>query len=425
MGSFLSSRANADDNWKSDARFAMESRVYCVICGGPFDTEGEVYNLDTKEPRYQWLFDYRLLGRRDDIHNHTYFEDHDDPVNTSEVDGIFLSEPAWFSFTGSLCFRVRNEARTDHIEYSGLRYSPRANYTLFPLHGGCIETSCRAINHHRSHGKDSSGEPALAVLFKLLNTRFFERHRAPPTHVTDDTEIDIFDLCVCSNLYGPRSVLSMTKLEWWGGEYDRFYTNPIDVPDLESFVFDVLMASSHNEASSTDLKLASREPEGIERLPVELLDAICSYLPPQSVIKLHRTSSLMASKIPLENAFWRDSLRGGCLHPHIWDLDIKQIEALRQESNITFSAAGWDWRSVAKLLAMKQFPVTGRDLRLEKMPLGLWNRCRIWSIIEEALDVTLGELSANNRNDSAIEVREPRFVVSAWDLDDDLETEAQ
>jgi hypothetical protein len=53
MGSFLSSQTVEEDNWKSDARFAMESRIYCVICGGPFDTEGEVYNLDTKEPRYQ------------------------------------------------------------------------------------------------------------------------------------------------------------------------------------------------------------------------------------------------------------------------------------------------------------------------------------------------------------------------------------
>jgi hypothetical protein len=132
--------------------------------------------------------------------------------------------------------------------------------------------------------------------------------------------------------------------------------------------------------------LTAREPKGIERLPTELLDEVCSYLPARTVIRLHRLSSLLALKVPLDNAFWRDGLRGGSLHPHIWDLDTKRIEMLRQESNITFSATGWDWRSVAKLLAMKQFPVTGRDSRLDDMPHGFWNRCRIWSIIEEALD---------------------------------------
>jgi hypothetical protein len=53
MGTFFSSSAAEDDGWKSDARHAMESGTYCVICGAPFDIEGDVYNLDPKEPRYQ------------------------------------------------------------------------------------------------------------------------------------------------------------------------------------------------------------------------------------------------------------------------------------------------------------------------------------------------------------------------------------
>jgi hypothetical protein len=53
MGTFFSSSTTEDDGWKSDARYAMESGTYCVICGAPFDIEGDVYNLDPKEPRYQ------------------------------------------------------------------------------------------------------------------------------------------------------------------------------------------------------------------------------------------------------------------------------------------------------------------------------------------------------------------------------------
>ena len=49
----LSSEDAGEENWKSEARYAMEAGTYCVICGGPFDLEGDVYNLDPKEPRYQ------------------------------------------------------------------------------------------------------------------------------------------------------------------------------------------------------------------------------------------------------------------------------------------------------------------------------------------------------------------------------------
>ena len=31
----------------------MESSCFCVICGSPFDLEGEVYNLDTGAERYK------------------------------------------------------------------------------------------------------------------------------------------------------------------------------------------------------------------------------------------------------------------------------------------------------------------------------------------------------------------------------------
>jgi hypothetical protein len=65
----------------------MEAGTYCVICGGPFDIEGDVYNLDPKEPRYQvgrinlrilsseltdlqWLFDFRLLGQVEELNIH-------------------------------------------------------------------------------------------------------------------------------------------------------------------------------------------------------------------------------------------------------------------------------------------------------------------------------------------------------------------
>lgn len=52
MGSLLS-KSQQDPEWKSEAQFAMESSCFCVICGSPFDLEGEVYNLDTGAARYK------------------------------------------------------------------------------------------------------------------------------------------------------------------------------------------------------------------------------------------------------------------------------------------------------------------------------------------------------------------------------------
>jgi hypothetical protein len=184
----------------------------------------------------------------------------------------------------------------------------------------------------------------------------------------------------------------------------KFYANPIEIPGLDKFVFDVLLASSQDRTSKRAPLVITRPPQGIERLPTELLDAICGYLPTQSAIKLHRTSKTMALKLTLDNAFWRDSIRSGSLHPQVWGLDTKAIETLRQQSNVIFSVADWDWRSVAKLLATKQFPVTGLDPRLTDMPLGLWNRCRIWSIVERTLDFEYFEKPMRDPSHTVLEV---------------------
>jgi hypothetical protein len=85
MGSLLS-KSQSDPEWKSEAQSAMESSCFCVICGSPFDLEGEVYNLDTEAARYkvvnrthtsssvahgaQWMRNHRLLGSRRDVHHH-------------------------------------------------------------------------------------------------------------------------------------------------------------------------------------------------------------------------------------------------------------------------------------------------------------------------------------------------------------------
>ncbi|KAH3957389.1 hypothetical protein HBI73_178240 [Parastagonospora nodorum] len=232
--------------------------------------------------------------------------------------------------------------------------------------------------------EDTNLEPTLATLYQFLNIRYSNRHEM----VEVETKLmnDIFELCHWSGLYGPRSVLAMTKAEWWGGGYDRFYADPIDISDIADFIHDVLSVSSSEVPAKGIPQNSEQEYRGIERLPNELLDAICHYLPTQSIIKLHRTSKTMIQKVRLDNGFWRSHFFTGSLHAHLWDLNAKDIEALEQGPRNVPLAPDWDWRSVAKLLATKQFPIAGYDPRLDNMPLGLWNRCRIWSIVEKAFE---------------------------------------
>jgi hypothetical protein len=126
-----------------------------------------------------------------------------------------------------------------------------------------------------------------------------------------------------------------------------------------------------------------RELQTLERLPVELLEYVSDYLPIESVVAMHRSSKTLALKVPLGDNFCRKKLIEGKLHPHIWDFDIAEIQ---KQQNACAADISWDWRSVARLLAHKRFPIKDRDPRLGNLPDGLWNRGRIWNILEEALN---------------------------------------
>ena len=311
---------------------------------------------------------------------------------------------------GSGYFRIVGDAGQDDIWLDALCYAPDYR-TLFPLHESCIAISCRAIDHFDSRRKDAVPTSALKLLYRLLSARFIRRKCRIDEPL--ETSNDIFDLCSSSCDYGPRSALALSRLEWWGAKYDvgnhnmsfklaindsqKFYTDPIEVGDIASFVHKVLQTSPRRRDESKCTPKATREPQRLERLPTELLDVVCSYLPIQSVIALHCTSKMLALQIPLDSAFWRDSLRDGSLHPHVWDLDTKWIEQhlTTPHAALLDPTACWDWKFAAKLLAKKRFRVSGCDKRLLDVPDGLWNRCRIWATIEEALGEQERERSEN------------------------------
>jgi hypothetical protein len=134
-----------------------------------------------------------------------------------------------------------------------------------------------------------------------------------------------------------------------------------------------------NDASST--LEAHAQPHGLELLPSELLERITEHLPPLSTLSLRQASRSLALKIPLDDRFWRRHLCSGNLLPCLWDLDETELKQLLQS---TPSEQPWDWQRLACVLRSDQFQQWGQDPLPKDVPVGLWNRYRIWSILNEA-----------------------------------------
>jgi hypothetical protein len=140
------------------------------------------------------------------------------PANVSAIYGIFLSEETEFQGRGLSDFRLQDAGGTEDIWYNALWYSQESESALFPLHEACLDISCRAFDHLRSIRELIDSEPTLKILYHFLDDRFRKRNT---TAGRDDPAVnDIFDLGHRSKSFGPRSVIAMNRLEWWGGQYD-------------------------------------------------------------------------------------------------------------------------------------------------------------------------------------------------------------
>ena len=137
----------------------------------------------------------------------------------------------------------------------------------------------------------------------------------------------------------------------------------------------------------------------LESLPNEIVKQIISFLPVTATLTLRCCSKLLASKVSLDQMFWRDGLIVGDLVSWLWDLDIKECHAKDRSGN-------WDWKQLAQTLrkakifesALKESVAGGNDAkRAERMiidnvhdtdvcmrdaPLGLQNRCRLAKLVK-------------------------------------------
>ncbi len=164
----------------------------------------------------------------------------------------------------------------------------------------------------------------------------------------------------------------------------------------------------------------TRALSALERLPTELLDQISMYLSAYAALSLHQSSKTLASKVPMDNNFWRGSILSGNAIPILWDLDLKELDMRNQyeQNNPRHTDALWNWRAVGRFLATKQFPLQSSDPLIVDLPNGLWNRRRIWSIVEQAYRRDVSRSSSKYCNNSVLELRIRREPVFDWQLDE-------
>ena len=200
----------------------------------------------------------------------------------------------------------------------------------------------------------------------------------------------------------------------------KFYTDPVNVPNVTDCVLGLLQDTVAPAASPRPFPRLSHELSRIEQLPTELLDTISNHLSADSAFSLHRTSRTLATKVPLNNNFWRNTILSGQAFPFLWDLDTAKLEKRHQEHQMASNdpSAAWNWKAVGQLLAMKHFPLKSLDERIMDLPSGLWNRRRIWSIIESAYRRDFARTPTENRNDSVIAERYRREPVFDWQLEE-------
>ena len=152
------------------------------------------------------------------------------------------------------------------------------------------------------------------------------------------------------------------------------------VPNLTTFLLSKLrrMPESFGVVSSSNQALTAR----LSQLPGEIMNLIIANIGPVD------RSSRACTRL-LVPAQWREGLASGSFIPWLWDLDREACR--RKDTEATRgSTEPWDWELLVRTLAQeKVFEV---EASLADAPLGLQNRRRIWSTVEEIFEYREKEL---------------------------------
>ena len=122
----------------------------------------------------------------------------------------------------------------------------------------------------------------------------------------------------------------------------------------------------------------------MNKLPMEILDHISSFLCPLVEVPLQCTRALPPF-------VWRDRLLEGKLIPFMWDLDATIVT--KSSGWVDGNEEDWDWELLARQLAQENVFEEGQIL--SDAPTGLLNRRRIWNVVD---DMYLGDVQPTRKD---------------------------
>lgn len=143
-------------------------------------------------------------------------------LNTSDSGDVFLSARATWDEVNDQLFHILGLYPDTNIPYTVTFNAMQQieDYdTIFPLHEDCLQISRRAIDYLQpvlTHGESLS---SLSILNRILQSRYCKNARQSK-HDSLVARNDLLELCTATDKDGPRSVVALSLLQWWGGEYE-------------------------------------------------------------------------------------------------------------------------------------------------------------------------------------------------------------
>ncbi|KAH7013885.1 hypothetical protein EDB80DRAFT_836100 [Ilyonectria destructans] len=382
--------------------------IYCVACGCPFeippgdeyaDSEDETWVTQdpSEDPSKQWLCDIRLFGTA--AHVQRLYPRHE-INNESNVKGLFISGPAYWSFTEGRDFRT-NDRGADSFRVLSL--DKDTGDGLFPLHDRCLSILRHAITWRVEFGRQPPS-PSLSLMgvYKFLCSQR-KRNLAEMYRIADQGGINgtssyaSYGLEFDHDYYGARRFWTYQGWEVCAAN-EWFCNDPVNVPGLPDFISALLGEISSEQASTpdnspdsadtADAGTATAGPRtGVETLPLEILNYVTRFLSASSVVRLQRCSKTLSRRIVLDGQFWRTQLLNGCTAPYLYRLGGGDMDA--NTAQIAQLGVLGCWEGLARKLGAIDEIIEAKEPALISAPWGLRNRCRLWAICNHLITSSL------------------------------------
>ncbi|KAM3087393.1 hypothetical protein ACMFMG_001488 [Clarireedia jacksonii] len=329
------------------------------------------------------------------------------PENYSGIEGFFVSGNATTTTEGFFCGLDCRTYRVMHADSNG------TGDVLFPIHDACLELVDRALRFKNAQTPMSANPITLETFWNALCKRYsmmmeIRGQRSSNPRLRQD--YGYYGLEWEHDFFGAREFQDYNG--WVGAHgHEWLCADPLQVPPLTTFALGLLSPISPQDTQSYAVKprviaegtsspseeeplMLQKSEAYLQDVPVEIVRRIASYLSISSIFALRLSCRKLASMIPLDPQFWYERLIQYSLIPYVWDLDIaacaaknaqlREVVASELEPGIS---TRWDWKRLAHRLSRMDNYISSEEVMSTGVPFGFRNRCRIWKIIDRALEL--------------------------------------